>query len=67
MVPVFAAQIEPDGEIKLSEEHSEFKWLEKEEAKRLLAWQGQRQSVDTIFEYFTMDNSFLEFVRVETA
>ena len=64
MVPVFAAEAGESSKVRLSEEHSEFKWLEKEEAKKLMAWQGQRPSVDVIFEYFTQEKSFLEFVRV---
>ncbi|MDR3665699.1 MAG: NUDIX pyrophosphatase [Ignavibacteriaceae bacterium] len=56
MIPVFAAQVKNDRVI-ISDEHSEFKWLNSEEAKKLLAWDGQRKSVDIIKEYFTNRNS----------
>lgn len=58
MIPVFAAQVKNDRVI-ISDEHSEFKWLNSEEAKKLLAWDGQRKSVDIIKEYFTNRNSIL--------
>ncbi|MFA7418598.1 MAG: NUDIX domain-containing protein [Melioribacteraceae bacterium] len=65
MVPVFAAMVQTDSEVKISSEHSEFKWLAKDEAKKLLAWKGQRMAVDTIHEYFTNEKSFLKFVEID--
>jgi dihydroneopterin triphosphate diphosphatase len=64
MVPVFAALVE-DGEVILSEEHTEFKWVKLEEAQKLLAWPGQRKSVQIIEDYFTNEQSFLKFVAIE--
>ena len=64
IIPVFAANVPYSSSVILSGEHSEYKWLEKEEAKKLLAWKGQRDSVDIIDEYFSSEKSFLEFVRV---
>ena len=64
MVPVFAALVDPNSKVILSEEHSDFKWLDKNEAKKLLAWQGQRLSVDTIYDYFMNERSFLNFEEV---
>jgi dATP pyrophosphohydrolase len=64
LIPVFAAQVE-DVEVKISEEHTEFKWLNSEEAKKILAWDGQRRSVDLIKEYFTNQMSFLKFTKIK--
>ncbi|OGU54279.1 MAG: NUDIX pyrophosphatase, partial [Ignavibacteria bacterium RBG_13_36_8] len=64
MVPVFAAEVKNVGVVKISKEHSEYSWFKKEEAKKLLAWEGQRRSVDIIYEYFTNEKSFLEFVKI---
>lgn len=64
MVPVFAVVVK-NKNVKLSEEHSEYRWVDKEDAKRLLAWQGQRKSVDTIYEYFTNERSLLKFVKID--
>ena len=56
IIPVFAAQVK-DAKVHISEEHSEFKWVNSEEAKIHLAWEGQRKSVDIIKEYVTNQTS----------
>ncbi|NMB82100.1 MAG: NUDIX pyrophosphatase [Ignavibacteria bacterium] len=61
MIPVFAALVQNDSNVKISSEHSEYKWVNKEEAKQLLACNGQRKSVDTIYQYFTSEKSSLYF------
>src|SRR3989339_770029 len=62
MIPVFAVLVNGKQKVIISDEHSEFKWVKKEEAIKLLAWPGQRQSVEIIYEYFTNQQSFLKFV-----
>jgi len=66
LVPVFAALVE-DGEVKISEEHTDYKWVKREEAQKLLAWPGQRKSVQIIKDYFTNEQSFLKFVEISIA
>jgi len=66
-VPVFAALVKEKSDVRISSEHSEFKWLEKENAKELLAWKGQRNAVDTIYEYFTNKDSQLKFIEIDLA
>ena len=63
-VPVFAAEVKTNVNVTISEEHSEFKWTSLNEARKLLAWKGQRLSVDTIHEYFTKEKSFLKFIEI---
>ena len=63
MIPVFAAKVESEN-VLISNEHSEFKWLNSEEAKILLAWEGQRRSVDIIKESFSNQMSFLNFTEL---
>ena len=65
MIPVFAVLVDKNQKIIISEEHSEYKWVKKEEAIKLLAWPGQRKSVEIIYEYFTNRQSFLKFVEIE--
>jgi dihydroneopterin triphosphate diphosphatase len=62
-IPVFVAQVNNDN-VLISDEHSEFKWVNSEEAKTFLAWEGQRRSVDIIKEYFTNQMSFLKFTEI---
>ena len=64
MIPVFAVLVDENQNVIISEEHSEFKWVKKEEAIKLLAWPGQRNSVEIIYEYFTNQQSFLKFVEI---
>jgi 8-oxo-dGTP pyrophosphatase MutT (NUDIX family) len=43
---VFAVEVEPNIEIKLSEEHDEYKWCSAEEAKALLKWEDTKIAID---------------------
>ena len=65
LLPVFAAKVNTESEVSISDEHTEFKWLNREQAKELLAWPGQREAVDVIEDYFYNRKSFLHFVEVK--
>lgn len=65
LIPVFAAKVDSDSEVKISSEHSEYKWLKPFDAKNLLAWEGQRRSLDLITEYFLNRKSFLNFIEIK--
>ncbi len=64
-VPVFAVKVDAGSEVKLSEEHDEFRWVNPAVAKKLLAWDGQRKAVEIITEYFLNEQSFLNFVEIK--
>ncbi|MGE5682844.1 MAG: NUDIX hydrolase [Bacillota bacterium] len=66
MVPVFVAQVDSKSKVIISNEHSEFQWVDKSTANKLLAWQGQRNSVEIIYEHFTNQNSQLNFEEIRT-
>jgi dATP pyrophosphohydrolase len=66
LLPVFAAKVDAGSRIKISDEHTEYKWLGKEKAKELLAWPGQREAVDIIEDYFINRKSFLHFVEIKS-
>jgi len=63
-IPVFAALVESDSKVIISDEHSDFKWVDKNEAVELLAWKGQRESVEIVYEYFVHQQNFLKFVEI---
>lgn len=65
LIPVFAAKVDYQSQIKISTEHVEYKWLKPVDARNLLAWEGQRKSVDLITEYFFHRKSFLNFVEIK--
>ena len=51
IVPLFAAQIDPAFQVRLSGEHSAFEWLPFEESMRLLVWPGQRSCLEIVRRY----------------
>ncbi len=63
-VPVFAAKVNYNSEVVLSNEHVEYKWLSAEEAKNHLAWVGQHRSVDIITDYFVNKKNFWALVEI---
>jgi len=67
LLPVFAARMEGETNVILSKEHTEFKWVSNDEAKKLLAWPGQREAVDIIEDYFLNEKSFFHFVEISKA
>lgn len=64
-LPVFLVQVDSHSEVILSDEHSTYRWVSAQEAKKLLAWSGQRKSVDIIIEYLTKRKSYLNFVEIK--
>ncbi len=65
MLPVFAALVDGESEVVISHEHTDFKWVNPQEAKKMLAWKGQRDSVDIITGYFMNEINFLNFVEIK--
>ncbi len=64
LLPVFAARVEAD-EIQLSDEHTEYQWVDKSTAQKLLAWEGQRKAVQIIEDYFLNEKSFFHFIEIK--
>lgn len=64
LVPVFVALINDDSKFQISNEHSNFKWVNNLEAKKLLAWSGQRKSVDIIYDFFCNKESTYKFIEL---
>lgn len=52
--PVFAAQVAPDAQVRLSGEHTDFAWVPFEEAVQRYPWPGQRKAISTIREQFVL-------------
>ncbi|MDH3269319.1 MAG: NUDIX pyrophosphatase [Ignavibacteria bacterium] len=64
LLPVFAARVD-SADIKLSSEHTEYQWVDKTSAQKLLAWEGQRKAVQIIEDYFLNEKSFFHFVEID--
>jgi dATP pyrophosphohydrolase len=65
LLPVFAAEVKADSKVTISREHTEYGWFKPDKAKKLLAWPGQRRSVEIITEYFLREISFWNFVEIK--
>lgn len=63
-LPVFACRVAANSDVILSDEHCDYQWAKPETAKKLLAWPGQKRSVDIIIEYFSEESSMLKFVEI---
>lgn len=64
LIPVFAAKVK-SNKIKLSSEHTEYKWVNRTTTQKLLAWKGQRDAVKIIEDYFLNEQSFFHFVEIK--
>ncbi len=64
MVPVFCAEVEENAKVVISDEHTEYRWVDVQEANDLFAWDGQRKSLAVINEYLTKGNSYLHFTEI---
>ena len=62
--PVFAALAGKDAQVKLSQEHSEYKWLNLDEAISLLVWPGQRDAVQKVYDYIVLKNPAQPFMEI---
>jgi dATP pyrophosphohydrolase len=64
IIPVFAALVGGDSKVVLSGEHSDYQWVSKDTACKMLAWPGQRTSVEVIADYFINEKYYLNFVEI---
>lgn len=65
LVPVFGCLVSNNSEIKISKEHSEYKWVKVEKAKKMLPWPGQRKAVKWIFENWDNETETIKFVSIK--
>jgi len=65
VIPVFVAQVDEEVKVTISDEHTEYLWRTAAETKKLLAWDGQRKSVELIEEYFLNELNYLQFTAVK--
>ena len=64
LLPVFVAKVESKSEVKICDEHCDCKWLKPDRAKKLLAWPGQRKSVDIITDYYLRKRNLLDMIEI---
>ena len=64
MLPVFTAKVNEPSKVIISDEHCDFRWVNPNKAKEMLAWEGQRKSVDLIVNYFKKEINYLNLVEI---
>jgi dATP pyrophosphohydrolase len=63
IIPVFAARV--DSEIvRLSREHSEFRWLSYEESVAFLPWPAQIEGLRIVHEYIVQQKTVSGFMEI---
>jgi dATP pyrophosphohydrolase len=62
--PVFAVRIDASDRVSLSAEHKGFRWLEREKAVSLLVWPGQKEAIQSVYEYIILDNPSRDFMEI---
>ena len=63
MVPVFGIEVE-DEEVKLSDEHCEFKWVDFNTAHQTLIWSGQKDGIAAVFNMLNSDNARIKWSEI---
>jgi dihydroneopterin triphosphate diphosphatase len=61
---VFAAQVSPSSDPKLSDEHYQFGWYPIDKAKSLCVWPGQITALDIVHEFIVHGKKAAEFSQV---
>lgn len=64
LIPVLLAEVENSSKVVISDEHSNYRWVNYKKAKSLFAWPGQKRSLEIIHEYLTKKKSLLKFVII---
>ena len=60
ILPVFAVELAPDAEVKLNEEHDDFRWMPVEQLD--LTWRSQRETVKVLLEQLERGGPALELL-----
>jgi dATP pyrophosphohydrolase len=63
-LPVFLALVKPGDEVLLSDEHTDYGWFSALEAKEMLSWPGQKNSIDIIVNFIKKGDSLLKFSEI---
>jgi len=62
--PVFMAMVDSD-DVKISDEHTEYRWATYDEAKQLIAWPDQIESLEMIHKYLNDRKLFVKMTKVK--
>lgn len=64
LVPVFGIEV-TTAEVRLSPEHTEFRWVDLTEARSLLSWRQQKAAIQVLHEMLTVDDGRMTWSGVD--
>jgi dATP pyrophosphohydrolase len=64
LVPVFGIEVD-SAEIKLSEEHVDYKWVDIYKALDTLVWRGQKEGIQTVYDMVVNNDDRMQWSKVE--
>ena len=64
LVPVFGIEVESE-EVRLSDEHTEFRWMDVDEAEETLVWSGQKKGVRTVHEMLRSNDDRMKWSEIK--
>ena len=64
LVPVFGIEVDT-AHVVLSEEHSDYRWVDIEEALQLLIWRGQRTGIKVVHDMIVSGDDRLRWSEVK--
>lgn len=64
LVPVFGIEVETD-QVTLSKEHSDYRWVDLEEALQLLIWRGQRIGIKVVHDMIISGDDRMKWSEVK--
>ena len=64
LIPVFGIEVESE-EVRLSGEHTEFRWMDVDEAEETLVWSGQKKGVRTVYEMLMSNDDRMKWSEIK--
>ena len=64
LVPVFGIEVESE-EVRLSDEHAEFRWMDVDEAEETLVWSGQKKGVRTVYGMLKSNDDRMKWSEIK--
>ena len=64
LVPVFGIEVE-NGDVTLSKEHCEYQWMDFENARNTLVWNGQKEGIAAVFDMLNSNDDRIKWSEVK--
>ena len=64
LVPVFGIEVDRE-DVKISDEHCDFKWLDFETARDTLVWKGQKEGITAVNDMLNSNDNRIKWSEVD--